>query len=131
MKPRPLDEQQLKERKIMAQFIYLIRSEGADFSKYSASEFQDLLKKYQAWTQKLKTEGRFLAGEKLSKDRGKSLKAKAGGIVVDGPYAESKEAIGGFYIIEAKDINEAVEVGKDCPSLTYGGSVEVREVEQM
>lgn len=115
----------------MAQFIYLIRSEGADFSKYSAGELQDLLKKYQAWTQKLKTEGRFLAGEKLNRDRGKSLKAKAGGIVVDGPYAESKEAIGGFYIIEAKDIDEAVEVGKDCPSLTYGGSVEVREVEQM
>jgi hypothetical protein len=115
----------------MAQFIFLIRSEGADFSKYSAGDFQELLKKYQAWTQKLKTEGRFLAGEKLSNDRGKSLKAKAGKIIVDGPYADSKEAIGGFYIIEASDINEAVEIGKGCPSLTYGGSVEIREVDQM
>ncbi|MBV8139707.1 MAG: hypothetical protein JO121_29355 [Deltaproteobacteria bacterium] len=54
-----------------------------------------------------------------------------GKIIVDGPYADSKEAIGGFYIIEASDINEAVEIGKGCPSLTYGGSVEIREVDQM
>jgi hypothetical protein len=115
----------------MAQFIFLIRSEGADFSKYSAGDFQDLLKKYQAWTQKLKTEGRFLAGEKLGNDRGKSLKSKGGQIIVDGPYVDTKEAIGGFYIVEAKDIDEAVEVGKGCPSLTYGGSVEIREVDQV
>ncbi|HYY28732.1 MAG TPA: YciI family protein [Chthoniobacterales bacterium] len=115
----------------MAQFMFFIRSEGADFSKYSAGDFQDLLKRYQAWTEKLKTEGRFLAGEKLSNDRGKSLKSKGGQIIVDGPYADTKEAIGGFYIIEAKDLNEAVEIGKSCPSLTDGGSVEIREVDQM
>jgi hypothetical protein len=128
-----LTEHQLKERRqtVMAQFIYLIRAEGADFSKYSAGDLQDLLKKYQAWTQKLKTEGRFLAGEKLTNDRGKSLKSKGSQIIIDGPYADTKEAIGGFYLIEAKDINEAVELGKGCPALTYGGSVEIREVDQM
>jgi hypothetical protein len=115
----------------MAQFMYLIRSEGADFSKYSATDFQELLKKYHAWTQKMKTEGRFLAGEKLTNDLGKSLRTKQGEIVVDGPYADSKDAIGGYYIIEAKNLSEALEFGKGCPALSYGGSVEVREIEQM
>jgi hypothetical protein len=115
----------------MAQFMFFIRNEGADFSKYSASDFQALLKKYQAWTQKIKTEGHFLAGEKLANDLGKSLRVKQGQIVVDGPYADSKEAIGGFFMISARDLNEALEVGKGCPALSYGGSLEVREVEQM
>jgi hypothetical protein len=115
----------------MSQFIYLIRSEEVDFSKFSASDFQQLLEKYQAWTQKLKTDGHFVGGEKLSNDLGKSLRRKGGQIVVDGPFADSKEAIGGFYIIEAKDLTEAVEVGKGCPSLTIGGSLEVREIEAM
>jgi hypothetical protein len=115
----------------MAQFMYLIRNEGADFSKYSANDFQELMKKYQAWTEKIKTEGHFLAGEKLSKDLGKSLRIKQREIVVDGPYAESKEAIAGFYIIEAKNLSEALEIGKGCPALSYGGSLEVREIDQM
>lgn len=115
----------------MSQFMYLIRSEGADFSKFSANDFQQLLEKYQAWTQKLKTGGHYVAGEKLSNDLGKSLRGKGEKIIVDGPYAESKEAIGGFYIIEAKDLTEAVDVGKGCPSLTYGGSLEVREIDAM
>lgn len=115
----------------MAQYMLFIRNEGADFSKYSATDFQGLLKKYQAWTEKIKGEGRFLAGEKLANDPGKSLRVKSGKIVVDGPYADSKEAIGGFYMIEARDLNEALEVGTGCPALSYGGSLEVREIEQM
>jgi hypothetical protein len=122
---------QKKGGNIMAQFMYLIRNEGADFSKYSANDFQELAKKYQAWTQKIKTEGRFLAGEKLSNDLGKSLRVKQREIVVDGPYADSKDAIMGFYIIEAKNLSEALEVGKGCPALSYGGSLEVREIDQM
>ena len=99
----------------MAQFMYLIRNEGADFSKYSANDFQELMKKYQAWTQKIKTEGQFLAGEKLTNDLGKSLRIKQREIVVDGPYADSKDAIGGFYIIEAKNQSEALELARDAP----------------
>jgi hypothetical protein len=115
----------------MSQFMYLIRREGADFSKFSANDFQQLLEKYQAWTQKLKTDGRFVAGEKLSNDLGKSLRGKGDEIIVDGAYADSKEAIAGFYIIEAKDLTEAVEIGRGCPSLNYGGSLEVRGIDAM
>ncbi len=46
----------------------------------------------------------------------------------DGPFAETKEALGGFYIVEAKDLDEALELGKACPAVKYGGTVEVRPV---
>ena len=115
----------------MAQFLMLIRNEEADFSKYSPSDFQEILGKFQAFTQKLKKEGRFISGEKLTNDRGKTLRRKQEEIVVDGPYADTKEAVCGYYLIESRDFAEALEIGKGCPSLIYGGSLEIREIEQM
>jgi hypothetical protein len=51
-------------------------------------------------------------------------------IVTDGPYAEGKEIVGGFFVVLARDINEAVELAKDCPDYEFGGVVEVREVQK-
>jgi hypothetical protein len=48
--------------------------------------------------------------------------------VTDGPYTEGKEVVGGFFIINAKDIDEAVELAKDCPDLGQGSKVQVRQV---
>lgn len=50
----------------------------------------------------------------------------AGGRLVDGPYAETKEAIGGFFMLKVADMNEAVAIGKQCPGLSHGLTVEVR-----
>jgi len=52
-------------------------------------------------------------------------------IVTDGPYAEAKDLVGGFSLIEAKDLAQAVEISKGCPILEIGGSVEVRPVMQI
>ena len=51
--------------------------------------------------------------------------------VTDGPFTESKEVIGGFFIVEAKSLDEAVQLSKDSPDFEIGGSVEVREVMKM
>ena len=48
--------------------------------------------------------------------------------VTDGPYTEGKEVVGGFFIVNAKDIDEAVELAKDCPDLEHGSKVQVRQV---
>jgi hypothetical protein len=61
---------------------------------------------------------------------GKVVRGKAK-VVTDGPYAESKDAIGGYLVIEAKDLAEAVELSKGCPVLEGEGSVEVRPVVSM
>lgn len=113
----------------MAEFMLMIRDEGVDFSKLPKAQVEGIIGLYMEWSKKLRAEGRHKHGEKLKDEGGKSLRVKGGKVVVDGPYADSKEAIGGFYIIQAKDYDEAVQVAKGCPSLTYGGSVEVREID--
>ena len=52
-------------------------------------------------------------------------------MVTDGPYAEAKDLVGGFSLIEASDLAHAVEISKGCPVLEVGGSVEVRPVMQL
>jgi hypothetical protein len=52
-------------------------------------------------------------------------------VVTDGPFIESKELVGGYLIVHAKDLNDAVEISKGCPFLNWNGLVEVRPVQQM
>ena len=59
---------------------------------------------------------------------GKIVSGKNGRIVADGPFAESKEAIGGYFLLQVDDLDEAVEIAKDCPVLEYGSTVEVRPI---
>ena len=113
----------------MATFMLLVRDEGFDFSKLPPAEASSILKLYGAWSRMLKAAGRHKYDMKLADEGGKSLKIKGRDVVVDGPYADSKEVIGGFYIIEAENYDDAVEVAKGCPCLTYGGSVEIREAD--
>jgi hypothetical protein len=108
----------------MSKFILLLR-EG-QYEGRSPEEMQKTLEKYMSWIQKLRDEGRYHAGEDL-KETGRILSAKENR-VVDGPFTETKESIGGFFLIEAKDYDEAVRVSKECPHLSYGGVVELREV---
>ncbi|HWD40726.1 MAG TPA: YciI family protein [Fimbriimonas sp.] len=105
----------------MATFVLLLT--GGDFEKLSAEEMQAAYGKYMGWSKLLRERNQYVTGEELQMV-GKTI--APGGIVSDGPFAESKEAVGGFYMITAKDLEEATEIAKDCPQLLYGGKVEVR-----
>jgi len=88
------------------------------------------MQKYAEWTEKLIQEKRLRDAHKLKDGEGKRLSFKDGR-TVDGPFSETKETVGGYYIIEAKDYSEAVSVAKGCPVLQYqGGYVEVRLIER-
>ena len=76
---------------------------------------------------RLSREGKARAGQPLT-DKGKIISGKKGQKVVDGPFAESKEAIGGYFLLLLDDFNEALEIAKECPALDYGLTVEVRPV---
>jgi hypothetical protein len=52
-------------------------------------------------------------------------------VVTDGPYTEIKESVGGYTVVKADSLDEAVELAKGCPILTVGGNVEVREIENL
>ena len=59
------------------------------------------------------------------------VSAKKGAVVTDGPFVEGKEEVGGYLIVAAKDLNEAVELAKSCPILENNGTVEVRPIEHI
>ena len=94
----------------------------------SPEQMQAHMGKWMAWIDKLRKQEKYVAGEPLlpgGKLVGSNKK------VTDGPYTEGKEVVGGFFIINAEDYNEAVEIAKDCPDYEYGGSVQVRQIMKM
>ena len=88
------------------------------------------VKEYGGWGERLRGEGRLKAGQKLTNDAGRNMRNAAGGrvVVTDGPYAESKELLGGFFVVTAKDYDEACQVAESCPHLRYGGRIEIRQI---
>src|SRR5450631_696335 len=91
-----------------------------------------MTREYMDWADRMRTEGRLKGGQKLMDDPGRVLHAKNGKVsVTDGPYAESKEVLGGYYIITAADYAEACRLAEGTPHLKFGGRVEVREIHPM
>ena len=101
---------------------------GGD-SNLSPTEAQANMQKWFAWIEKLTKENRYLSGEPLE-PRGKIVVGSKK-VVTDGPFAEGKELVGGYFIILAKDLDEAVALSKDCPGFELNGKVEVRPIMKM
>ena len=116
----------------MPKYMLLLRETPSDFSNLSAEEMQQVIGEYVAWRRKIEAEGKYSGGEKLKDEGGRHVSMRNGKArVVDGPYAEAKEVMGGYFVINAADYDEAVETSKGCPHLKYGGWIEVREIEQV
>lgn len=93
---------------------------------------QGIIQKYNDWMAKMTESGHLVSLNKLKNDLGRNLTGFGDGqVVTDGPYAETKEVIGGYWIIAAADYDEAVRVASTCPTLEFGGRLEIREVEDM
>ncbi|GAA0538181.1 YciI family protein [Chitinophaga japonensis] len=109
----------------MKDFMFIFHN-GSSAGKLSPEEMQDNMQQWMAWIDELKAKGLYVAGEALL-PAGKMVKGPKG-VVTDGPFAESKELVGGFFIVKAATLDEAVEMAKDCPDLPLNSTVEVREV---
>lgn len=99
---------------------------GGDASHLSPEAQQAHMGKWLDWVQKLEKEKRYVGGEALLPG-GKTVKGQKK-VVTDGPFAESKEVVGGYFVVLAKDLAEATEMAKECPDYDLNGVVEVREV---
>ena len=100
---------------------------GNDWLKnLSSEEKQKVTDQWMTWFRRLTEEGKAIAGNPLERE-GKIVSGK-NRVVSDGPFAESKEAIGGYFYLTVADENEAIEIAKQCPGLEYGAVVEVRPV---
>ena len=109
----------------MPQFVLMLRDSGAAFpDEMSAEDIQQILEGYGAWAAKVQAQG-----QKLRDGEGRVIVRKDGGVAVtDGPYVESKEVIGGYFLIDAPDYESAARLAHDCPHLEFG-SIEIRQIE--
>ena len=114
----------------MPSYMMLLHEAPPDFSKMSAADIQGMINDYKNWRNGVAEKGKLAGGAKLRDEGGKHITGANGEIrVTDGPFAEAKEVIGGYFAITADNYDEAVELCKDCPHLKYGGRIELREVE--
>lgn len=104
---------------------HLLLFRGTDWHRdLSPDEIQNIMTRWNSWFEGLKNQGKVLAGSPLENE-GRVVVGKAGG-VADGPFAESKEAIGGYFLLEVANLEEAVAIARNCPALPHGLTVEVR-----
>ena len=116
----------------MPNYMLLLHEQPMDYSQVSPEQIEAVISEYVAWRKKIEAEGKFVGGEKLKDEGGRQITAINGQMrVTDGPYAEAKEVLGGYFMITATDYNDAVEISKGCPHLKYGGRIELREVESL
>ena len=111
----------------MSQYLFLYR--GAQ-RPTSPQEMQQVMQKWMSWFQELGAQGHIKDPGQPLEPTGKIVAGKQK-TVTDGPFAEAKDLVGGYTIVEAKDISEAAEISKGCPIFERSGFVEVRPVMKM
>jgi hypothetical protein len=100
--------------------------------EFTPEMIQAVIEKYNAWTENLMQSGNLVSLNKLQDAGGRVIRGFGENqVVTDGPYAETKEVIGGYWIINAASYEEAVKIASDSPQLEFGGTIEVREVEDI
>jgi hypothetical protein len=108
----------------MSEFVYLYRGGSREGSP---EQMQQVMQKWMAWFKELAEKGHIKdRGQPLERS-GKLVKGKQK-TVTDGPFAEAKDVVGGYTLVEARDLEHAVELSKGCPIFDREGAVEVRPV---
>jgi hypothetical protein len=96
-------------------------------SALSPAELQRVMTDFYAWVEGLQTKG-LLRGAQPLMEEGKLVSGARGGVVIDGVFAESKEAVAGYFLLAVASTDEAVKLAQACPILAYGAQIEVRPV---
>lgn len=106
----------------MSDFMYLFRGGSPSGTP---EQMQQQMQRWAEWASALGAKGHLRGGDPLD-GTGKVLRNRES--VTDGPYAEAKDLVGGYMLIEAQDFDSAVELSRDCPIFHSGGSIEIRPV---
>jgi len=109
----------------MTEFMMIFRNDYNPSFKPTAEQMQASIKEWQDWMGGIAAQGKFSSTNRLSSE-GKTLKPNK--VIVDGPYAEIKEIVGGYLVVKAGNLDEALKLAEGCPILNIGGHVEVRTV---
>ncbi len=115
----------------MPRFMLLLHSAPHPPADLSPEDMQRSLGKLRSWLEELKSTGRYVVSDKLMEEGGKIVTLQDGKpMVVDGPYSEAKEIIGGYFTLRAADYEEAVEIARNSPFLQLG-TIIVRQADPM
>jgi hypothetical protein len=110
-------------------YMLLIYHDEQSWNRYTVAERQEIYREYRDLIQELESNGKYLAGDELQPTTtASSVRVRDGKqMVTDGPFAETREQIGGFFLIEANNLDEATSIAARIPSARMG-AVEVRPV---
>ena len=110
-------------------YLCLIYSDESQWPKLPKNDTEVMLKEYGAFGEAIKKSGHYVTGDRLHPTTSAStIRIRNGKTsTTDGPFAETKEQLGGFYIVNAKDLNEALMIGAKIPGAKVG-SIEVRPI---
>jgi hypothetical protein len=110
----------------MKEYLFIFRGCDNPLAYDSAQIMQDSMMKWQAWIESIAAKGKYITGQPLLPEgkvvNGKRMK------ITDGPFAEGKELVGGYFLIKAENMDDALEISKGCPGFEFEGSVEIREI---
>ena len=107
---------------------YLLLFRGKDWwSSLTPEDLQKTMDQVKGWFERLTESGALKAAQPLVRE-GAIVSGKTGRVVADGPFAESKEVIGGYVLLQVNSLDEAIAVARGCPTLRFGMEVEVRPV---
>jgi hypothetical protein len=110
----------------MAKYAILIYEDPAFYANATPEAWAAVVDAHSTFTNQVVELGGSLVGGEALAPTTTATTIKGGGTVTDGPFVETKEAFGGYYVVEARDLDHAVAIGKLCPA--PGGGVEVRPV---
>ncbi len=111
----------------MKEFLLLLRGNPSDNAHLSPEQIQAQLKRWRDWIGQIAATGNMLGAQPLE-NSGKVMRGPSKKIT-DGPFMEGKEVLGGYVLLKAKSIDDAIKTGEGCPILeAEGGTVEVREI---
>lgn len=113
----------------MKRFLLLLHENSEKLGELSPKEVQELADAYMNWANKLAETGHLISGDGLH-EKGFLITGKEC-IIKEGPYLESKELIGGYYLLQGDNLEIIVELAKECPTHYYGGTTEIRPIMEM
>lgn len=110
----------------MKKYLVLLHEDTKKLQQLSPTEMQELTNAHMAWAEKLAESGHFISGDGLDE---KSVRIFGkDSVVQDGTFLESKEMIGGYYLLQAEDLETVTKLAKGCPCHLWGGTTEVRPI---
>jgi hypothetical protein len=116
----------------MNSYMLLLHHNPGHAVQTSAAEMKEVVARYQNWSRDLAQRGLLAGGEKLTDDGGRLLRLHNGApLATDGPYAETHDVVGGYFIIKAASDAAAQDLAQTCPHLSGTQWIEIRRIEVM